>query len=104
MRDILKQEPEVFDSPVSAFAALKVGKVDVVVSDIEPAKVMLKYQNDYAISDFLTIEEYAVAIKKGRPELLVVINKIISDLKDSGELDKIIEKWTVVAEDSCNKD
>ena len=86
-----------FDSPASAFAALKAGKVDVVIADIDPAKAVIKGQDGYDISDLLTVEEYAVAIKKGQPELLATVNKVINALKDSGELDKITDEMTAKA-------
>ena len=97
VRKDLGQEPEMFDSPASAFAALKAGKVDVVIADIDPAKAVVKGQDGYDISDLLTVEEYAVAIKKGQPELLATVNKVINGLKDSGELDKITDEMTAKA-------
>ena len=97
VREKLGQEPEMFDSPASAFAALKAGKVDVVIADIDPAKAVIKGQDGYDISDLLTVEEYAVAIKKGQPELLATVNKVINGLKDSGELDKITDDMTAKA-------
>ena len=98
VRKDLGQEPEMFDSPASAFAAMKAGKVDVVISDIDPAKAVIKGQPDYDISELLTVEEYAVAIKKGQPELLAVVNKVIDDLDASGKLDEIKDEWTAKAE------
>ena len=97
VREQLGQEPEMFDSPASAFAALKQGKVDLVIADIDPAKSVIRGEADYEISDLLTVEEYAVAIKKGQPELLAVVNRVIEDLRDSGELDEIKDEWTAVA-------
>jgi polar amino acid transport system substrate-binding protein len=97
VRKDLGQEPEMFDSPASAFAALKAGKVDVVIADIDPAKAVIKGQDGYDISDLLTVEEYAVAIKKGQPELLATVNKVIQGLLDSGELDKITDDMTAKA-------
>ena len=97
VREKLGQEPEMFDSPASAFAALKAGKVDVVIADIDPAKAVIKGQDGYDISDLLTVEEYAVAIKKGQPELLATVNKVIQGLLDSGELDKITDDMTAKA-------
>ena len=98
VRKDLGQEPEMFDSPASAFAALKQGKVDVVIADIDPAKNLIKAEPDYDISDFLTKEEYAVAIKKGQPELLATVNKVIEELDASGKLDEIRDEWTAKAD------
>ena len=98
VREQLGQEPEGFDSPASAFAALKQGKVDVVIADVDPAKNLIKGEPDYDVSDFLTVEEYAVAIKKGQPELLAVVNRVIEGLQDSGRLDEIKDEWTAKAD------
>ena len=87
-----------FDSPASTFAALKAGKVDVVIADIDPAKALIKGEPDYDVSELLTVEEYAVAIKKGQPELLAVVNKVIDDLDASGQLDEIKDEWTAKAD------
>ena len=96
--DVLKQEPERFDSPSAAVAALKAGKVDLVIADIDPAKNCVKGEADLALSDFVTREDYAVAIRKGDPEFLAVVNKVITRLKESGELDAIIAKYTAEAD------
>ncbi|MBR6021937.1 MAG: transporter substrate-binding domain-containing protein [Kiritimatiellae bacterium] len=98
VREQLGQEPEMFDSPASAFAALKQGKVEVVIADVDPAKNLIKGEPDYAISDFLTVEEYAVAVQKGNADLLAVVNRVIEGLQDSGRLDQIIDEWTAVAD------
>ena len=50
----LKQQPERFDSPAAAVAALKAGRVDVVIADIDPAKNCVKGEADLALSDFIT--------------------------------------------------
>ena len=54
----------------------------------------MKGEPDLAISDFITSEEYAVAIKKGQPELLATINAVITECKADGRLDKWIEMYT----------
>ena len=90
----LKQEPERFRSPPEAVAALTAGRVDFVISDIDPAKNFVKGETDLELSDFLTFEEYAIAIRKGRPELLAAINETIAELKADGRLAKWIEEFT----------
>lgn len=90
----LKQEPERSRSPAEACAALKSGRVDFVISDIDPAKNCVKGEEDLALSDFITSEEYAVAIKKGQPELLKAINETITEIKADGRLAKWIAEYT----------
>lgn len=95
----LKQQPERFDSPAAAVAALQAGRVDVVIADVDPAKNCVKGEATLAVSDFITSEEYAVAIKKGQPELLKVINETIEELKKSGKIDA----WTKQYTEEANK-
>ena len=90
----LKQEPERCKSPAEAVAALKAGRVDFVISDIDPAKNCVKGEADLALSDFITSEEYAVAIRKGQPELLKAIDETIAELKKSGQLAKWVRQFT----------
>ena len=90
----LKQEPERLRSPAEAVAGLKAGRCEFVIADIDPAKNCVKGEADLALSDFITSEEYAVAIRKGQPELLATINETIAELKANGKLAKWIEDYT----------
>ena len=90
----LGQEPERSRSPAEAVAALKTGRVDFVIADIDPAKNCVKGEPDLAVSDFITSEEYAIAIRKGQPELLKAINDTIAEVKANGQLAKWIADFT----------
>ena len=90
----LKQEPERTKSPAEACASLKAGRCDFVIADIDPAKNCVKGEADLALSDFITSEEYAIAIKKGRPELLATVNAVIAELKTNGKLAEWSEQYT----------
>ena len=92
--DELKQEPERTKSPAEAVAALKAGRVEFVIADIDPAKNCVKGEDSLAISDFITSEEYAIAIKKGQPELLKTINETIAEVKADGRLEKWVKEFT----------
>ena len=96
--DELKQEPERSKSPAEAVAALKSGRVEFVIADIDPAKNCVKGEADLALSDFITSEEYAIAIKKGQPELLKVINETIAEIKADGRLAKWVADFTAEAD------
>ena len=87
--DTLKIEPERFDNPPVAVAALKSSKIDVVIADVDPAKNCIKGAEDvFVLSDFVgEPEEFAVAIAKGQPELLAAINEVIKDLVGSGAIE-----------------
>lgn len=90
----LKQEPERLRSTAEAVAGLKAGRCDFVIADIDPAKNCVKGEADLQLSDFITSEEYAIAIRKGRPELLAAINATIAELKANGKLAKWVEQYT----------
>ena len=92
--DELKQEPERTKSPAEAVAALKAGRVEFVIADIDPAKNCVKGEDSLALSDFITSEEYAIAIKKGQPELLKTINETIAEIKADGRLAKWVKEYT----------
>ena len=94
----LKHEPERSRSPAESVAALKSGRVEFVIADIDPAKNCVKGEADLAISDFITSEEYAIAIKKGQPELLKTINETIAEVKADGRLAKWIADYTAEAD------
>ena len=96
--DELKQEPERTKSPAEAVAALKAGRVEFVIADIDPAKNCVKGEDTLAISDFITSEEYAIAIKKGQPELLKTINETIAEVKADGRLEKWVADFTAEAD------
>ena len=76
-----------------AIQALKQGKVDAVVIDIEPAKVFVEKNTDLMILDETFIEEeYAIAIKKNS-ELTAKINTALEELEADGTLSKIVRNW-----------
>ena len=68
--------------------------MDAVIIDNEPAKVFVA-QNDgiKIIDEAFTYEEYAIAIKKGNTDLLNDVNAAIAKLQESGELQKIVDKY-----------
>jgi len=94
----LKQEPERSRSPAEACAALKSGRVEFVIADIDPARNCVKGDDELALSDFITTEDYAVALRKGQPELLKAVNETITELKANGKLDKWIADFTAEAD------
>ena len=94
----LKIEPERSKSPAEAVVGMKSGRCEFVVADIDPAKNCVKGEPDLALSDFISSEEYAVAIRKGQPELLKAINETITELKANGKLAKWIAEYTAEAD------
>ena len=94
----LGQEPDRYRSPAEAVAALQAGRCDLVIADIDPAKNCVKGVENLALSDFITSESYAVAIKKGQPELLKVIDETIAELQANGKLAQWIADYTAEAD------
>ena len=85
-----------YKTGAEAVAALKSGKVDMVIIDNEPAKSfveanegihILEGDNEYAV------EDYAICVKKGDSELLAKINKALDELKADGTIAAIINKY-----------
>lgn len=85
---------ERYSKGFEAVQSLTQGKIDAVVIDQEPAKVFVSENEGIKILDeALTVEDYAIAVKKGNTELLEKINGALAELKDSGELQTIIDKY-----------
>ena len=84
-----------FDSGNAAVNALKVGKVDCVIIDNEPAKAYVKangsalkiLDTDYAV------EDYAICFSKDNSELQKKVNEALKELKKDGTVQKIVDKY-----------
>lgn len=83
-----------YDNGSLAVAALLNGQVDCVVIDNEPAKNYVAANAGLKILDTAYADEdYAIAVAKDNDELLNKINAALKDLKESGELQKIVDKY-----------
>ncbi len=84
-----------YKTGAEAVAALKSGKVDMVIIDNEPAKSFVAANEGVHIiaGENYTEEQYAICVKKGNTELLEKINKALEDLKADGTIDKIVNKY-----------
>lgn len=94
VEDVKDATIERYNKGFEAVQALSQGKVDAVVIDGEPAKVFVAQNEGLKLLDeAFTTEEYAICVKKGNTELLTGINEAIAKLKESGELQKIVDKY-----------
>lgn len=85
---------ERYNKGFEAVQALLQNKIDAVVIDGEPAKIFIGQNEGLIILDeAYTEEEYAICVKKDNTELLEGINAAIAKLKESGELQVIIDKY-----------
>lgn len=83
-----------YKTGADAVQALIEGKVTAVIIDNEPAKSFVAANDGLKIHDTdFANEDYAIAINKNDTELLDAINKALKELTESGEIDKIINKY-----------
>ena len=85
---------ERYNKGADAVQALKVGKIDCVVIDEQPALAFVKENKGLKILDEeFTNEDYAFCLKKGNTELLEKLNAAIDELKEDGTIDEIVNKY-----------
>ena len=75
-------------------SALDAGRVDAFSVD---GSILFGYLDDSTLilPDRFSPQEYGVASKKGNDALAKLVNDTIADMKKSGELDKLIQKWGI---------
>ena len=92
--DIENATIERYSKYFEALSALTQGKIDAVIVDREPARVFVNDNADLKMVDEeFTLEEYAIGVNKEDTELLDQINASLKKLKESGEIDRIIDKY-----------
>ena len=83
-----------YNKGADAVLALKQGKVDAVIIDIEPAKVFVEKNPDLKILEQqFEPEDYAMAIAKDNTELLEKVNAALKTIKENGTLDLITKNY-----------
>ena len=83
-----------YDKFTEAITALSSGSIDCVVMDgFSADQVVKKNENLCVIPESLTEESYCIGIKKGNLGLVEFINKIILEMKQNGEIDKIVDSY-----------
>ncbi len=85
---------ERFNKGFEAVQAVSQGKIDAVMIDDQVAKALAAKNADVKVlAEPFTTEEYAIAVKKGNTELVEQINAALAELKESGKLQEIIDKY-----------
>ncbi len=88
------QTVERYNKGFEAVQALSQGKIDAVIIDDQVAKALAADNADVKVLDEpFTTEEYAIAVKKGNTELVESINAALAELKESGQLQQIVDKY-----------
>ena len=83
-----------YNKGADAVEALKIGKVDCVIIDNEPAKAFVEASEGLKILDTAYAEEdYAIAISKDNTELLEKINTALKELTADGTIQTIVDKY-----------
>ncbi len=85
---------ERYNKGFEAVQALAQGKIDAVIIDDQVAKALAADNADVKVLDTpFTEEEYAIAVKKGNTELVEQINAALTELKENGKLQEIVDKY-----------
>ncbi len=87
--------PRAFDSAVLAAQAVANGQAKLAILDDEVAEQIVAQNTDVKVIRIaLSSEEYGIGINKANTGLRLVVNKVLKQLKDSGELSQIIARHT----------
>jgi len=86
-----------FDRVDAVMLDLMNKRVDAAIVGSVVADAYLKLNPDKyeKAGDKLNSEQNGIPIRKEDTKLLEVVNKVLKDLKDSGEYDKLVQKWFV---------
>ena len=85
-----------YNKGLEAVMDLAAGRLDCVIIDLLPAKSFVANVEGVKIlelSEDLTQEEYAIAVKKDDPALLDAINATLARIKTDGTLDAILDQF-----------
>jgi polar amino acid transport system substrate-binding protein len=85
--------PRTFRSTTAAFAALRAGRVDAVMSDVPiVVDAAAKYPGLTVVGQFKTDEQYGAVLAKGSPNTRP-LSEVIDQLRDEGVLDQLFQKY-----------
>ncbi len=99
-QEFLAENPDVnyeivqYKDTVGCVSDLLAGRVDVVVNDLLNQKELSKeYEGTVIVCEPFTHAENAIAIQKGKEDLLAFINSCIDDYYEDGTYDELWAKW-----------
>ena len=83
-----------YDNGALAVTDLVKGNLDAVIIDEAPAKLYCqKIEGTKLLNIVLTQEEYCIAVNKGNEELINSLNTFITEIKNNGKYDEIINSY-----------
>ena len=93
--DITVAEVKRYSKGMEAVSDLIAGRIDAVVIDNFPAEKLVEKNSDKVkkLDEALTSEEYAISMPKGSTELQKMVNEVLKEMQDSGEMDEIVGKY-----------
>ena len=87
------EPPRTFGSTAAAFAALRAGRVDAVMSDVPiVVDAAARYPGLTVVGQFKTDEQYGAVLAKGSPNT-APLSEVIDQLRDDGVLDQLFQKY-----------
>ncbi|HEY8371358.1 MAG TPA: basic amino acid ABC transporter substrate-binding protein [Pseudonocardiaceae bacterium] len=93
-RDTYGYETVQFEDLALLETAVKTGQVDAAINDNGVLLDFAKENPDVEVSaEFDTGEQYGIGVRKGNDALRNKINEVLRKAKESGEYDRIYEKW-----------
>jgi polar amino acid transport system substrate-binding protein len=86
-----------YERAEQVFLDLQAGRIDIGISDLEPAKVFLSTEPNAEIvwTGAMDPAGQAIAIMKGETELKAEIDKHINDMQDDGFIQQILDEYGV---------
>ncbi len=92
-QNILTGDVKHYDTFVLAITDLVNGNIAGVVVDSPVAKRYSELRPVGIVAEIITGEEYGIAVREGDAELLKMINDGIEELRESGKMDELIDKY-----------
>ncbi len=97
--DVIKptNQAQIFNDTNDAKSAMQAGQIDGLVVDLPTAYYItaVEIENSKIVGQFAAqagSEQFGMLFAKGNP-LVTCVNKVLADLKSSGELQKIQDQW-----------
>ena len=84
----------VYENPQDAVEELEKGNLEALILEERTAMYLCLYHEGIRIADTISEDEqYVIAVKNHPEEFLTEINDALQTMKETGELDRIVEKY-----------